>query len=128
MADDEIGDIVFEHSLWIVSGTAHDDVTLGDMMYNDGTGWVPTDDSFTDGDPIAVAQESGENGDDISLLRSGAVVVGKETGDSIDDGTYVPIGTATAGYADGGESTYAGNAVMIRDAASDDENCRIYLL
>ena len=124
------GDIKYRDSMFVVSGSIDSSVATGDILYQDGGNWKKaySDGNFSDGEPVGIATESDSTGT-IGIMRKGAMYVEKQTGNALYDGDKLPIASATgnAGTADGANSAYAMNAIILDDAASDDTEVLVML-
>jgi len=117
------GDIDYEFSLWVKSGTANASITAGDIVYNGGDGWIPADGSYS-GQPIGVANADADSASSFAIIRSGVVSVAKATGTATVDGTEVDL---TSGEVEEGGTTTP-NAFVVEATASDAEEVQIYLV
>lgn len=117
------GDIDYEFSLWVKSGTANASITSGDIVYNGGSGWIPADGSYS-GQPIGVANETADSASSFAIIRSGVVSVAKATGTSAVDGTVVDLTSGEVEEA----GTATPNAHVVENAASSATEVQIYLI
>lgn len=116
------GDIKYKDHLFVVSGELAGTVELGDVVCNTGAGWVEADTTaLATSDAIAVTLSDGDSADEVALVRTGVVEVGKASGIAVFDGEIVEVDN---GEVDTG-GTAVSNAVYLEDAGLTDTTVMI---
>lgn len=85
------GDIKYEHSLWLTTGTHNDDtLSDGDLLQLNGSNEWEASGSTPSG-TVGVAVEDAETGEKLRVLRSGVVEIGSSYDlSSVTNGYEIP--------------------------------------